>query len=72
MTDALVFSGMNFAITPYEAINYANTTNGNNSPGARGAQLSVIPRAGHLVAFEQPDAFDRVLTEWLASRIEKT
>jgi len=37
-----------------------------------GAQLSVIPRAGHLVAFEQPDAFNRVLTEWLESGIEKT
>ena len=31
----------------------------------RGAQLNVIPRAGHLVAFEQPDAFNRVLKEWL-------
>ena len=37
-----------------------------------GAQLSVIPRAGHLVAFEQPDAFNRALTEWLESGIEKT
>ncbi len=31
----------------------------------RGAQLHVIPRAGHLVAFEQPEAFNRVLKEWL-------
>jgi pimeloyl-ACP methyl ester carboxylesterase len=30
-----------------------------------GAQLNVIPHAGHLVAFEQPDAFNRILTEWL-------
>lgn len=30
-----------------------------------GAQLSVIAGAGHLVAFEQPDAFNRTLTEWL-------
>jgi pimeloyl-ACP methyl ester carboxylesterase len=37
-----------------------------------GAQLSVIPSTGHLVAFEQPDAFNRVLTEWLESSIEKT
>jgi 3-oxoadipate enol-lactonase len=31
----------------------------------RGAQLNVIPHAGHLVAFEQPDEFNRVLKEWL-------
>jgi 3-oxoadipate enol-lactonase len=31
----------------------------------RGAQLSVIPHAGHLVAFEQPDEFNRVLEDWL-------
>lgn len=31
----------------------------------RGAQLKVIPHAGHLVAFEQPDDFNRVLTDWL-------
>jgi pimeloyl-ACP methyl ester carboxylesterase len=31
----------------------------------RGARLTVIPKAGHLVAFEQPDAFNRVLKEWL-------
>jgi pimeloyl-ACP methyl ester carboxylesterase len=42
------------------------------APVIPGAQLSVIPRAGHLVAFEQPDAFNRVLTEWLESGIEKT
>jgi pimeloyl-ACP methyl ester carboxylesterase len=30
-----------------------------------GAQSSVIPGAGHLVAFEQPDAFNRTLAEWL-------
>lgn len=29
------------------------------------AQLHVIPRAGHLVAFEQPEEFNRVLTGWL-------
>lgn len=33
--------------------------------GIRGAQLNAIPRAGHLVAFEQPDAFNDVLTNWL-------
>jgi len=33
----------------------------------RGAQLAVIPHAGHLVAFEQPDAFNRVLHAWLNS-----
>ena len=31
----------------------------------RGAQLKVIPHAGHLVAFEQPDEFNHVLKEWL-------
>ncbi len=31
-----------------------------------GAQLTVIPHAGHLVAFEQPDEFNRVLKEWLS------
>lgn len=30
-----------------------------------GAQLVVIPAAGHLVAFEQPTAFNRALTAWL-------
>ena len=31
----------------------------------RGAQLKVIPHAGHLVALEQPDEFNHVLKEWL-------
>ena len=31
----------------------------------RGAQLRVIPHAGHLVAFEQPDEFNHLLMEWL-------
>lgn len=30
-----------------------------------GARLSMIPHAGHLVAFEQSDAFNRVLKDWL-------
>ena len=30
-----------------------------------GSQLNVIPHAGHLVAFEQPDKFNHVLEEWL-------
>ena len=30
-----------------------------------GAQLCVIPDAGHLVAFEQPDAFNHALADWL-------
>lgn len=30
-----------------------------------GAQLDVIPHAGHLVAFEQPDQFNRSLESWL-------
>ncbi|MBI5762101.1 MAG: alpha/beta hydrolase [Planctomycetes bacterium] len=29
------------------------------------AQLSVIPHAGHLVSFEQPDAFNFVMKNWL-------
>ena len=30
----------------------------------RGTELNVIPHAGHLVAFEQPE-FNHVLDEWL-------
>jgi 3-oxoadipate enol-lactonase len=30
-----------------------------------GSQLNIIPHAGHLVAFEQPDKFNHVLEEWL-------
>ncbi len=30
-----------------------------------GARLNVIPRAGHFVACEQPEAFNRALREWL-------
>ena len=30
-----------------------------------GSQLNMIPHAGHLVAFEQPDKFNHVLEEWL-------
>lgn len=30
-----------------------------------GAELKVVPRAGHLVAFEQPEEFNRLLMEWL-------
>jgi pimeloyl-ACP methyl ester carboxylesterase len=30
-----------------------------------GAQLKVIPHAGHLAAFERPDEFNQVLNEWL-------
>lgn len=29
------------------------------------AQLEIIPQAGHLVAFEQPEAFNRCLATWL-------
>ena len=32
----------------------------------RGARLKIIPRAGHLVAYEQADEFNRVLKEWLS------
>jgi len=32
----------------------------------RGAQLKVIPQAGHLVAFEKPDEFNRILKKWLS------
>jgi pimeloyl-ACP methyl ester carboxylesterase len=31
-----------------------------------GAQLNLIPRAGHLVAIEQPAAFNEVVRNWLA------
>jgi pimeloyl-ACP methyl ester carboxylesterase len=32
-----------------------------------GARLEVIPGAGHLTPLEQPEAFNRVLTEFLES-----
>jgi pimeloyl-ACP methyl ester carboxylesterase len=32
----------------------------------RGAELEMVPRAGHLVAFEQPEEFNRVLKQWLS------
>ena len=32
----------------------------------RGARLAVIPRAGHLVSFEQPDLFNHALRDWLS------
>lgn len=31
----------------------------------RGAELKLIPGAGHLVAYEQPEKFNRILKEWL-------
>jgi len=31
-----------------------------------GAQLKVIPHAGHLVAWEQPEAFNAAMSDWLA------
>jgi pimeloyl-ACP methyl ester carboxylesterase len=30
------------------------------------AQLKLIPKAGHLVAFERAEAFNEALREWLA------
>jgi pimeloyl-ACP methyl ester carboxylesterase len=30
-----------------------------------GAQLALVPQAGHLVAFEQPEAFNKALAAWL-------
>jgi pimeloyl-ACP methyl ester carboxylesterase len=33
--------------------------------GIPNSQLNIIPNAGHLVAFEQPDKFNHILTEWL-------
>ena len=35
----------------------------------KGARLEVIPNAGHLVAFEQPQEFNRVLRDWLKSAV---
>ncbi len=37
----------------------------------RGAELELISGAGHLVAFEHPDEFNRVLKAWLA-RVDKS
>jgi len=36
--------------------------------GIRGSQLRAIFPAGHLVAFEQPDEFNRVLRAWLSEK----
>jgi pimeloyl-ACP methyl ester carboxylesterase len=33
--------------------------------GIAGAELRVIPKAGHLVAFERPDEFNAALQEWV-------
>lgn len=32
-----------------------------------GARLELIPRAGHLVAFERADAFNKAMSAWLAT-----
>lgn len=37
--------------------------------GIPGAQLEVIPKAGHLVAFEQAEAFNAALGTWLSQRV---
>jgi pimeloyl-ACP methyl ester carboxylesterase len=34
--------------------------------GIPDSQLKVIPKAGHLVAFEQPDAYNEAMQTWLA------
>ena len=36
--------------------------------GIRGSQLRAIALAGHLVALEQPDEFNRVLKQWLSQK----
>ena len=36
------------------------------APVIPGAQLNLIPRAGHLVAFEQAATFNEVVRNWLA------
>jgi 3-oxoadipate enol-lactonase len=35
----------------------------------KGARLELIPNAGHLVAFEKPDEFNRVLRDWLKTSV---
>ena len=35
----------------------------------KGARLELIPGAGHLVAFEKPDEFNRVLRDWLKTSV---
>lgn len=32
-----------------------------------GAELAVLPGAGHLVSYERPESFNRVMLDWLAS-----
>jgi pimeloyl-ACP methyl ester carboxylesterase len=54
----LVISGADDTlIPPAESEHIAGAVNG--------AQLTIIPHAGHLVAFEQAGQFNRVLQEWL-------
>jgi pimeloyl-ACP methyl ester carboxylesterase len=57
----LIITGTDDAIVPrQEAEKLAQ--------GIRGAQLRAIFQAGHLVAFEQPEEFNRVLMEWLTQQ----
>lgn len=37
--------------------------------GIQGARLEIIPGAGHLVAFEKPEAFNRILRDWLKAAV---
>jgi pimeloyl-ACP methyl ester carboxylesterase len=56
----LIITGANDALIP-------RTESEKLNQGIPHSQLSVIPRAGHLVAFERPEDFNRVLLDWLNS-----
>jgi pimeloyl-ACP methyl ester carboxylesterase len=57
----LIITGTDDAIVPREESEKM-------AQGIRGSQLREIFPAGHLVAFEQPEEFNRVLKEWLSEK----
>ncbi len=58
----LVITGADDAIIP-------PTESEKLATAIRGAQLKIIPHAGHLVAYEQAEEFNRILREWLSGSI---
>ena len=61
---ALVIVGEDDHMTPVKYARYL----AENLPNAR---LEIIPGAGHMVMLEQPAAFERVLSDWLARTFTK-
>jgi len=59
MVPTLIITGADDALMPPEESEALHKK-------IRGSQLRIIPHAGHLVALEQPEEFNRVLQEWLS------